>query len=158
MLVGALPCKHLIMGTQKKRTAKRFCVWKTWQGYYLRVSLLRRGLCIVGKAGGVPSCYMQPYYSHSSCENTTPSSSTSLLASCKGVPPRVKTRNVISAFQSVYCSSNCQLSVYSWKQLTQEGLLVVILTKIKYVILLFYLQWHQSNGMQLGQEGRCHWL
>ena len=39
---------------------------------------------------------------------------------------------------------------------TPEGLLVVILTKIKYVILLFYLQWHQSNGMQLGQEGGCH--
>ena len=83
----------------------------------------QRPLCIVGKAGGEPSCYMQPHYSHSSCENAIPSSGTSLLASCKGVPPppRVKTRNVISAFQSVYChsytvvycSSNCQLSMYS---------------------------------------------
>ena len=47
----------------------------------------QRPLCIVGKAGEEPSCYMQPHYSHSSCENAIPSSSTSLLASCKGVPP-----------------------------------------------------------------------
>ena len=31
---------------------------------------------------------MRPHYSHSSGENATPSSGTSLLASCKGVPPR----------------------------------------------------------------------
>ena len=31
---------------------------------------------------------MQPHYSHSSRENATPSSGTSLLASCKGVLPR----------------------------------------------------------------------
>ena len=30
---------------------------------------------------------MQPHYSHSSRENATPSTGTSLLASCKGVPP-----------------------------------------------------------------------
>ena len=30
---------------------------------------------------------MRPYYSHSSRENATTSGSTSLLASCKGVPP-----------------------------------------------------------------------
>ena len=30
---------------------------------------------------------MRPHYSHSSRENATPSSGTSLLASCKGVPP-----------------------------------------------------------------------
>ena len=30
---------------------------------------------------------MRPHYSHSSRENATPSSDTSLLASCKGVPP-----------------------------------------------------------------------
>ena len=30
---------------------------------------------------------MQPYYSHNSRENATPSSGTSPLASCKGVPP-----------------------------------------------------------------------
>ena len=35
---------------------------------------------------------MRPHYSHSSCENATPSSGTSLLASCKGVPPREKNR------------------------------------------------------------------
>ena len=31
---------------------------------------------------------MRPHYSHSSRENATPSSGTSLLGSCKGVPPR----------------------------------------------------------------------
>ena len=31
---------------------------------------------------------MRPHYSHSSRENATPSSGTSLLASCKGIPPR----------------------------------------------------------------------
>ena len=31
---------------------------------------------------------MRPHYSHSSRENATPSSGTSPLASCKGVPPR----------------------------------------------------------------------
>ena len=30
---------------------------------------------------------MQPHYSHSSRETATPSSGTSLLAPCKGVPP-----------------------------------------------------------------------
>ena len=30
---------------------------------------------------------MRPHYEHSSRENATPSSGTSLLASCKGVPP-----------------------------------------------------------------------
>ena len=30
---------------------------------------------------------MRPHYTHSSRENATPSSDTSLLGSCKGVPP-----------------------------------------------------------------------
>ena len=41
---------------------------------------------------------MRPHYEHSSRENATPSSGTSLLASCKGVPPSPPPR-VLCAFR-----------------------------------------------------------
>ena len=65
---------------------------------------------------------MRPYYSHSSRENATPSSGTSPLGSCKGVPPlpghqllRAHTRPKSSRLEPKYCfgHSNVQYTDFS---------------------------------------------
>ena len=59
---------------------------------------------------------MRPHYSHSSRENATPSSGTSLLASCKEVPPPPRPRGE----SWLRCAESQLIGIHSTKGLVVQ--------------------------------------
>ena len=83
---------------------------------------------------------MRPHYSHSSRENATPSSGTSPLASCKGVPPPPKTvfnKNFFECLQ-------IDVSLFLWLSVDISS--VQIIRKFSHRLITFFVDmWIRSS-------------